>query len=48
VDEDDVQVLVDRFGAEAGDANYVAVADANRDGIIDELDLFVIGRNFDS
>jgi hypothetical protein len=48
VDADDVEVLRQLFGAAAGDAAYDAVADADRNGVIDELDLFVVGRNFGS
>ncbi len=48
VDMDDVEVLRQLFGVAAGDAAYDAVADADRNGVIDELDLFVVGRNFGS
>jgi subtilisin family serine protease len=46
VDDNDVQQIIDRFGARSGDGNFRASADCNNDGVIDELDLFVIGRQF--
>ncbi|MBN2082431.1 S8 family serine peptidase [bacterium] len=46
VDDDDAQVLRDKFGLKAGDTGYTALADADRNGVIDELDLFVVGRNY--
>jgi subtilisin family serine protease len=46
VDNNDVQPIVDNFGAQTGDPGYSAAIDANGDGIIDELDLFVVGRKF--
>jgi Dockerin type I domain len=46
IDDADVTQIVSRFGARAGGANYDAKADCNSDGVIDELDLFVVGRQF--
>lgn len=46
IDDNDVNQIVSRFGAHTGDANYSAAADCNDDGVIDELDLFVVGRQY--
>lgn len=46
IDDNDVNQIVARFGAHTGDANYDAKADCNNDGVIDELDLFVVGRQY--
>jgi len=46
VNENDVQPIIEHFGARSGQAGYVARVDANDDGVIDELDLFTVGRNF--
>ena len=46
VTEADVQPIIDRFGAHTGDTNYQARVDTNTDGVIDEVDLFAVGRNF--
>lgn len=46
VNRDDLQAIIDHFGAKRGDANYDARVDANGDGVIDELDVFKVGRNF--
>lgn len=48
VDNNDLQTIIDRFGARTGDGNYLPSADTNGDGIIDELDVFSVGRNFGS
>lgn len=46
VDQDDIEPIRQRFGARQGESNYDARVDANDDGVIDELDVFVVGRNF--
>jgi subtilisin family serine protease len=46
VDNNDIQPIIDHFGAHSGDGNYDARIDQNNDGVIDELDLFPVGRNF--
>jgi subtilisin family serine protease len=48
VDDNDVQPIIDHFGAKTGDGNYDAKIDTNSDGVIDELDLFSVGKNFGS
>jgi subtilisin family serine protease len=48
VDDNDAQPIIDNFGSRTGDPSYSAAIDANADGVIDELDLFVIGRKFGS
>ena len=46
VNADDIQAIIDLFGVTEDDAEYDIIVDANRDGVIDELDLFVIGQNY--
>jgi hypothetical protein len=46
VNESDVAEITNLFGARIGDPKYNGRVDCNRDGTIDELDLFPIGRNF--
>ena len=48
VDNNDVQPIIDHFGAKTGDGNYDSKIDTNGDGVIDELDLFAVGHNFGS
>lgn len=48
VDENDLQPIIDSFGAQVGDADYQERIDTNEDGVIDELDLFEVGRRFGS
>ena len=43
-----IQPIIDNFGKKPGDAGYTTKIDANGDGVIDELDLFVVGRKFGS
>jgi subtilisin family serine protease len=42
----DLGVVKQKYGIRQGHANYTNAADCNHDGVIDELDVFVIGRNF--
>jgi subtilisin family serine protease len=46
VNDADVAVVKQRYGATTGQSNFLAAADGNGDGVIDELDVFLIGRNF--
>lgn len=46
VDDADVIPLVAGFGKMSGQPAYSAAVDTNRDGVIDELDLFAVGRNY--
>jgi len=46
VDENDVQPIIQAFGSRQGEPEYSLAIDANHDGFIDELDLFIVGRNF--
>lgn len=44
----DLTEIQNRFGARTGDGNFLARVDCNGDGVIDELDVFVVGRKFGS
>jgi subtilisin family serine protease len=46
VNDLDLGPIIANFGARRGEANYDANADANSDGVIDELDVFVVGRHY--
>lgn len=46
INDKDIQPIIDNFNAKVGESNYKAEIDTNSDGVIDELDLFAIGRNY--
>ncbi len=46
VDDADVQPIIDNYGQRVGDANYESQIDTNDDGVIDELDIFLVGLNY--
>ena len=46
VDLDDVAVLQGAYGARSGDQGYTADIDLNRDGVINYLDLAMLGAEF--
>jgi subtilisin family serine protease len=48
VDASDLNPIVENFGKSTGQAGYAAQIDTNKDGVIDELDLFLVGRKFGS
>ncbi len=47
VDVTDLLLLVDSFGASAGDASYSAACDFNKDGSVDVIDLLTMIENWD-
>jgi len=46
INESDIPEITALFGIQIGDPKYVGRVDCNRDGVIDELDLFPIGMNY--
>jgi hypothetical protein len=46
VNEADMDEVRSRYGLQSGQASYSADVDGNGDGVIDELDIFLIGRNY--
>ncbi len=46
VNSDDIPEIHRLFGVRIGDPKYEGRVDCNRDGVIDELDLFPIGNNY--
>ena len=46
VNGNDVAFVKSHYGAKTGDSNFVAAADGNADGAIDELDVFTVARNW--
>jgi hypothetical protein len=46
VNDDDVIPLLQRYGKRNGTPGYMPRADTNKDDVIDELDIFLIGLNF--
>jgi subtilisin family serine protease len=48
VDAHDLEPIVANFGKHSGEAGYAAQIDTNHDNVIDELDVFAVGKKFGS
>jgi len=46
IDETDITLIRDRFGAKVGEPNYDPIYDLNQDGVIDVKDIVMAAENY--
>jgi subtilisin family serine protease len=46
VNDLDIAPIIAKFGIKRGESGYDSAVDCNNDGVIDELDVFVVGRHY--